>query len=266
MKALLALTIAACAVMPARDGRAQPSTPTQTLPAAWNDIAERTGGYSTPTKVDEQRLTLEQRKVALEELKAATEKRRADLEERRFEDERQHRSLVFWGTAAPLFAIFASLVVAGLTIVSQLRTAAATRTHELEKHTEQVKADFHIKAAELILNSRSPMVALRRAELLESVYSEWIPKGMFTGVEATGKLPGNLYEQRVELLRAMAGDLAHAGDITQIWSKLFPDEVRYLPGLEEIRNLPQASTTSTSGVQVAGASLGARTAAETVGR
>jgi hypothetical protein len=184
--------------------------------------------------LDVRRMEVDERRIALDEQKQRFEERKPDYE--------------FWKTIGTCVAVLVPLLIAAYTLRSQGEVAARARADELKKEEARRKAEFRMKATELVLSSMSPGAATRRAAFLETAHPEWLEKGFFTQHALLQHLPGYMYEQRVELLRAMAARPEHAGDIAKIWSHLFgAKDLENLPELGNITNvLPHTAATGDS--------------------
>ena len=189
------------------------------------------------SRLDSARLQLERDRFDFQQ---QVERRQLELEERRLANERRNSSLESWKVLATTVAVFIPLLVVVWTVRSQLRLANLNRSQEVDR----ARANFQIKAAELVFASRSPGQARRRAALLESVYHEWIPAGSFTSKDELARFPGYMYDQKMELLRLMAAAPDRQGDTARIYALLFPDEAK------EITNLEEFTTPSVNPIQV----------------
>jgi hypothetical protein len=158
-------------------------------------------------QVEAAKLALEQRRLALEEKKIIANEAKWPFE--------------IMQPIGTVVAIFIPLLVAALTLRSQ------------------AKANFLLKAAEVVMASRSPEVALRRAALLEAAYPKWLPPGFFTKKPEIRDFPGYIYDQKIELFRAMSASPTRQGDIARIWRKLYPDEAKFIKELDKLENLPE---------------------------
>ena len=189
------------------------------------------------TRLDSARLQLERDRFDFQQ---QVEKRQLELEERRLANERRNSSLEFWKVLATTVAVFIPLLVVVWTVRSQLHLARLNRAQEVDR----ARANFQIKAAELVMASRSPGQARRRAALLESVYHEWIPAGSFTSKDELARFPGYMYDQKMELLRLMAAAPDRQGDTARIYALLFPDEAKEIANLKEFTTPERKSTSN----------------------
>jgi hypothetical protein len=91
----------------------------------------------------------------------------------------------------------------------------------------QARAQFELKAAELVLSSYSPAAASRRAELLQEMFQHRLPRDFARSFDPA-KFPGvRLHEMKLELFRALVEDNADKAKVLTVWQELFPEENRW---------------------------------------
>ena len=116
-----------------------------------------------------------------------------------------------------------SLAISSTTVVLSVASIAAPLIGLLASLFWRARIDFELKAAEIVLSSKYPRMAKRRAEILESLFPHRLPKNFSSKFDATD-FPGLLkYEMTLELFKAIASKLEKKEDIEAAWLELFPE-------------------------------------------
>ncbi|MGJ4940610.1 hypothetical protein ACQR1W_08570 [Bradyrhizobium sp. HKCCYLS1011] len=88
----------------------------------------------------------------------------------------------------------------------------------------QARAQFRMKAAELVLASYSPWAAQSRARLLSQMFARWLPADFAESFQME-LFPGTrLQEMRTELFRALRVSGAKEDEVIRHWLAVFPGE------------------------------------------
>jgi len=154
-----------------------------------------------------------------EKMKQELERRKLELEARRVELEEQAlldaRSEALWTR----LAIVVPIVLGFATLWWQARTAYKVK--ELESNVA-----FQLKAAEVVLSSKSTKAGEERARALHRLFPERITKDFIdTFDKSKFKLPGMAYqEKKLELFKALSGNLEERRDIFHAYAMLYADE------------------------------------------
>jgi hypothetical protein len=116
-----------------------------------------------------------------------------------------------------------SLVSPNASLILSAASIAATLLGVLITLWWRARIDFELKAAEIVLSSRYPRMAKRRAEILEQLFPNRLPKNFSSQFDATN-FPGILkYEMTLELFKAISSKLETQEEIEAAWLELFPE-------------------------------------------
>ena len=127
-----------------------------------------------------------------------------------------------WLTAG---SILFPLVIAILTIYLQMRMARKQK--ELEAETA-----FKLKAAEIVLNSKSPAAARSRAKALSQLFPSYIPNDFAASFDST-ILPGTRRDDKSELLKLLVAYPEQRSMIIRSWKSLFPWDEEWVNDLSK---------------------------------
>jgi hypothetical protein len=167
-------------------GRAQPVTPSPQSPAA----TQASGDQLTPYQG--QTLEIERAKINLQREQLELEKKKA-----------------WWtdlGVIVPIIAGFVAVAAAFTTL------------------WVQVRSQFQLKAAELVLSSYSPGAASNRAQLLRDMFPILL-SGRFAHDFKPEIFPGvRLHEMKTDLFRALTAKDANRQKVWEAWLEVFPEE------------------------------------------
>jgi hypothetical protein len=151
---------------------------------------------------------LEKMRYELETRRVDLETRRVDLEEQRLQLEEDKASDARSDARSTRFAILVPIILGLVTLWFQARTA------------------FQLKAAEVILGSKSTKAGEERAKVLHKLFPLYIPNRFserFT--EENFKLPGMAYqEKKLELFKALSGNYDKRREIFRAYAMLYADE------------------------------------------
>jgi hypothetical protein len=87
----------------------------------------------------------------------------------------------------------------------------------------QARQAFELKAAEIVLSSRAPYAAARRAEILKTLFPHRLPADFAKSFDAS-KFPGTLlHELKLELFRAQISKIDQKAEVFEIWKQLFDE-------------------------------------------
>ena len=88
----------------------------------------------------------------------------------------------------------------------------------------QARAQFELKATELVLASNSKNGAQRRANLLQSMFSGRLPKDFAESFQPENFPSTRFYEMKIELFRALISGERDKERVVQAWRDVFPEE------------------------------------------
>jgi hypothetical protein len=108
----------------------------------------------------------------------------------------------------------------------------------------QAKTEFELKAAEIVMNSYSPIAAKNRAKLLQSMFKRTLPRDFAERFDPN-YFPGTrLYEMKMKLFEMLAQNPTKKEELISLWRKLFPEEERWFGRLYPSSSIPPSSPTS----------------------
>lgn len=88
----------------------------------------------------------------------------------------------------------------------------------------QARAQFELKAAELVLASPSKSSAKRRAELLQKMFKRWLPGNFAASFEAENFPSLRFHEMKLELFRAITSGDCDKSEVLEVYGQIFPEE------------------------------------------
>jgi hypothetical protein len=89
----------------------------------------------------------------------------------------------------------------------------------------QLRAQFQLKAAELVLASYSPGAAENRIHILRRMFPRWLVGKKFGNLFDRTMFPGvRLHEMKMDLFRALTAKDANRRQIWEAWLEVFPEE------------------------------------------
>ena len=136
------------------------------------------------------------------------------------------------GIAPALSAL--SVLMLAITLILQRKT-------QIEIQQRQKQADFQLKAAELVLNSRNPAMAKGRAALLTNLYPEQIDFRFRNKLDRID-FPGALGQEiRMEVFKQLASKYSNPADVAKLFFVAFPDEKKQKGKWFEIDDIPAPS-------------------------
>lgn len=183
-----------------------------------NAVAAQT---AQSTATENQTLALQQRLVEIELKKLALQQEQMQLEhadriaeQARLREADQAKSgLKSWLPTTA--AIFIPLILGALTLAVQAR------------------AQFSLKAAELLMNSHSPGAAVARLELLKTLFGPWVLSKRFDS-PPVNRFPGTrLFELQKLLFDALVENKESRQFVLDSWESVFGSEL--FSRMEEIR-------------------------------
>jgi hypothetical protein len=144
----------------------------------------------------------------LETKKYLLEVRKADIEEQKARDA---RSLAKWTAAA----IFVPLILGFASLYWQARLQGL-----------QSKVSFQLKAAEVVLDSKSTRAGEDRAKALRELFPDYVPVEFSKAFASNNfRLPGLAYqEKKLELFRMLASNLDHRRAVFEAYAMVYADE------------------------------------------
>jgi hypothetical protein len=169
------------------------------------------------TTYETSQFDLDREKIAIEREKIAMERERLDLEPQKLREERC-RTLLTAGS------IFGSVLIAALTFfyhICALHQEAAL-AHELQ--VVEAQAAFELKAAEIVMDTQTPLAAKNRTRALADLFPDRLPSDFaitFDPAVYGGSTP---LEARIELFRALVEYPDRALEIHSLWSDAFPSK------------------------------------------
>jgi hypothetical protein len=91
---------------------------------------------------------------------------------------------------------------------------------------KQSQTSFELKAAELLLNSKTPGQLEAKGKVLRKLFSGWIPKDFETAVAEfnSGDLSGPGQEWKLELFKAINTAPDKRQEVVDLWKKIFPND------------------------------------------
>jgi hypothetical protein len=134
------------------------------------------------SSLDTPKFELEQRKVQIEEEKL----------------ELQRRAMIVTG-----ISIFVPLLIGVYAIRAQSRSG------------------FELKAAEIVLNAKSPFASLTKAKALKALFPKRLPDS-FASTFDPKEYAGPSVENKIEILKIIAANAEHKQEIITMWKQLFP--------------------------------------------
>ncbi|SDT45079.1 hypothetical protein [Bradyrhizobium canariense] len=134
------------------------------------------------------------------------ERQRLTLQRDQLALDREKSGWTFLGVAVPLMAAVVALMAGIITMFFQAR------------------AQFNMKAAELVLGSYSPAAAKSRAAMLSRMFSHWL-RADFPQSFSANEFPGTrLQEMKMELFRALRAKDADPEQVVRHWLAVFDGE------------------------------------------
>jgi hypothetical protein len=176
--------------------------------------AEIQSCWRTPTPVDVEKRDLDLRKLAeIQKLLADTKKAEADI------------SKAKWDWIGPLLSVL-TIAVLAYTLVSQRKTALGVQKKQgqaaLDLQKAEASAAREIKVVDLVMSSRSPTLAKRKAAL-SHLYKE--RSAFLDAVEVMTRrheFPGDLgLEQRMNVFQELAGKYTKPEDVALLARQIF---------------------------------------------
>ena len=146
-----------------------------------------------------------------ESKKYELEKRKVEIEAQKLSDARFAAKLTALSIIIPVVFGFAAIYLQGRTIC---------KLHELQSDVA-----FQLKAAEVVMDSKSTKAGEERAKVLSKLFGTYLPPLFSQVFKENFKLPGTAYqEKKLELFRLLAGNLQERKEIFQIYGMLYADE------------------------------------------
>ena len=158
------------------------------------------------TKIEDDDIELE--KLKIEQEKIRLEQARLQLDENRFKEENKFRYFTFISILVPLLTIAFSI---GISIWSQRK---------------QAESDFILKAAETVIDSKSPSESDNKLKALEYLFPDQLPGNFSTTLsnfEPSDFSGGPSYDNKMNFLNLMASSGTSKDEILEMYKKLFPD-------------------------------------------
>jgi len=166
---------------------------------------------------------LEQQKLCVELAKSNTEREKLAFEE----STKDGRDL--WISLAQLAAGTVAVGIPVWTVVFSSKNDRKRRLEEQERESEARKDDatlqFQLKAAEIAMNARDGGEGKVKAEALEALFPERLPRGFAAKLDPSKVKFGPGREMRMELLKLLTEYPGSRGDLLRIWSILYPGDL-----------------------------------------
>ncbi|MFN2498667.1 MAG: hypothetical protein ABR557_06225 [Pyrinomonadaceae bacterium] len=144
--------------------------------------AQASSEYSSSAQLDKPKFELEQRKVQIEEEKL----------------ELQRKAMLVTG-----LSVFVPLLIGVYAIRAQARSG------------------FELKAAEIVLNAKSPFASLTKAKALKTLFPKRLPES-FARTFDPKEYAAPSVENKIEILKIIAANADYKQEIIAMWKQLFP--------------------------------------------
>ncbi len=146
------------------------------------------------------------------------EKEKLELEKQKIQIEQQKLDIDRTAKYYTIGSIFLPLLTALIVLLIQKRNS-----ENLQK--SQANADFQIKAAEIILASKSSRAAKERASILMELFPKRIPIEFVEAFKKNLKFPGLAYqEKKLELFKSLSTNLNSKAEVLKVFSMVCLDE------------------------------------------
>ena len=112
-------------------------------------------------------------------------------------------------------------------IAVPILAAVATAWFGLYSQNEQAKSQFEIKAAEIVLQAKSPEEASDKARALKALFPNRLPVPFAESFDPTkfAAYSQDIISEKLELLKMLDGKNGNRKrEIVVLWTKLFPDD------------------------------------------
>jgi hypothetical protein len=162
----------------------------------------------------------------IEREKLELEREKLDFEKQKFNVE---RSKLRWNW---------SVIVTILAALATVAAATITARFGIESQNEQAKSQFEIKAAEIVLQTRSPEEASDKAKALKSLFPNRLPENFAESFDPTklASYSPDIISEKLELLKLLEGKKApEMKRIVELWTILYPEDQAGFNILENLK-------------------------------